>query len=436
MHRPPRLLTNQLLVPLFLLGGCGGSEPATRLAFEAIGSRAPADVVTLGVEDDISPATPGIQVAVSIRTDGPVVLQVGEQTYQAEPDASGTATFSQVSLRPGDNALVAEDDLGNRAAIVARVNSPALLISGDDDHILSCQADDRDPATPGIQTALVILAPNIPASTPVSVWVGDERFDGAVSQSKAIVQVTLPAESGMVDVHAEATLGGATFSDDQSLAVQCAGCELLSVGDIPLARGTAEPLLVGPAHDEDDAPGMQATLVARAEGLPGTQVSLRVNGEDVATTSPSSDGVARFSDVTLPEQATVELTCAVPGASPEASQAQVRYDATPPPPVDDLDCALQGDWITCRWRQPEDPDQVGPLAAWSLRYLPATSLDEADWAEAVPVSGVPAPENDGIPMVAMFPLDPSLQGPLTLALQCQDAAGNVSPLSNRVTLHP
>lgn len=432
----PRHTIPSLLVPLLLLGGCGSPGETSELAFQAIGDQAPTDTVTLGVADDIDPVAPGIQVAVRVRTSSPVVLHVGDQTYQADPDDSGTAIFTAVSLRAGENALVAQDASGARAAAVARVNAPALSISGDDGHILGCGADDRDPSADGVQTVLVVLAPNVPESTPISVWIGQDRFDGAVSQGKAIVPITLPARSGTFTARAEASLGTLSLSDERTLAMQCAGCELSSIGDISLAAAPTEPVLVGPAHDEDAAPGMQASLVARAEGLPGTAVTLRVNGEEVATVSPDGEGRAHFDDVTLPDQATVELVCAVDGARAESSRTQVRFDDTPPPAVEDLVCALHGDWVTCCWTQPEDPDDVGPLSAWSLRYVSAPDMTPADWADAVVVGGVPSPENDNIPMVAMFPLDTSLHGPMTLALQCQDAAGNTSALSNHVTLHP
>jgi hypothetical protein len=418
---------------------CSGASPETGASFEAVNDVPIQDVGALCAADDIDPDAPGVQVALGVRAPAntAVDLRVGGQTYTATADADGRARFSSISLQCGPNHLRAEIAPDRGDSLTLELRAPSLSILGDASRVVSCGADDRDAGRPGIQTAVVVQTANVPDQTPVTLTVNEEDFSAPVQGGEALIDVTLPARSGAVALQAEAQLEGRRWTAAGSLRIQCAGCELTRIGSLSLGAegGAAMPIILGPGDDEAGSAGLQSTIEVMADGLPGTAVTLRVDGQELETVQPEADGTASFPAVALADEANLEVSCTHPDAAPEKSRRQVRVDLVSPPAVDDLRCDRQGAWTTCVWTQPADDESPGGLASWSLRYQGGTALAEADFEQAVSIESLPAPSEDGQVVTTMFPSVPEA-GAVVFALRSRDAAGNASALSNLSVVQP
>ncbi len=418
---------------------CSASTPETGASFEAVNDVPVRDVGALYAADDIDPDTPGVQVSLGVRAPAhtAVALRAGDQTYTATADADGQARFSSISLQCGHNHLRAEIAPDQGDSLTLELRAPNLSILGDASRVVSCATDDRDGALAGIQTAVVVKTANVPDQTPVTLTMSDETFSAPVVDGEALIDVTLPPRSGAIELQAEAQVEGRRWTASGSLRIQCAGCELTRIGRHTLdAEGdAARPIILGPEDDEETSAGLQSTIEVMADGLSGTGVTLRVDGQEVETVQPEADGLVVFPAVALADEATLEVSCTHPDAAPEKRRRQVRVDLVSPPAVDDLQCDRQGAWTTCVWTQPDDDESPGGLASWSLRYQPGTALDEAEFEQAAPIASLPAPSEDGQVVITMFPSAPE-SGAVVFALRSRDAAGNVSALSNLSVVQP
>jgi len=107
-------------------------------------------------------------------------------------------------------------------------------------------------------------------------------------------------------------------------------------------------------------------------------------------------------------------------------------DVTPPGGIADLGItATTGTSIALRWTAPGNDGTTGTAASYDIRY--STSLiTNANWAQATPVTGEPAPAIAGTPQTYTVT---GLLGSVTYyaAMKTTDASGNVSVLSNVVS---
>jgi hypothetical protein len=104
-------------------------------------------------------------------------------------------------------------------------------------------------------------------------------------------------------------------------------------------------------------------------------------------------------------------------------------DTTPPAAIADLHVvSVDTTSAVLAWTAPGDDGTTGTAALYEGR-LALTSLTEANWAAAQPVSGLPAPAAAGTAQgVTVTGLDPSTT--YFVAIKSQDEASNVSPLGN------
>lgn len=107
-------------------------------------------------------------------------------------------------------------------------------------------------------------------------------------------------------------------------------------------------------------------------------------------------------------------------------------DATPPGGIADLFVTgTSGTSVALRWTAPGNDGTTGTAASYDIRYS-TSPITTANWAQATPATGEPAPAIAGT--VQTFTIT-GLQGSLTYyaAMKATDASGNVSVLSNVVS---
>ncbi len=105
-------------------------------------------------------------------------------------------------------------------------------------------------------------------------------------------------------------------------------------------------------------------------------------------------------------------------------------DLTAPAAVNDLSASDIGPTaLTLTWTATGDDGTTGTAAAYDIRYSTGAIVDEASFAAAQPVAGVPVPvPAGGVQTVQVPSLTPDTQ--YYFAIEVTDDAGNVSALSN------
>jgi subtilisin family serine protease/chitodextrinase len=116
--------------------------------------------------------------------------------------------------------------------------------------------------------------------------------------------------------------------------------------------------------------------------------------------------------------------------------AELPFDGVAPDPVVDLAVAEPPGFstISLAWTASGDDGSSGTAYVYDLRYLTGSSpLDETSWASAKRLLGVPRPRPAGA--AESFTVEALSAGTAySFALKVMDEAGNLSPLSNAVTV--
>ena len=337
-----------------LLGGIGIASFPPGCSCDGEGSKdAPAATLTilapqmgdtLGRADDLALDLPGLQVDVLVQTTNmqsgkTLQLTVAGQTQVASAAvrSDGTATFTMVSLPPGDAvSLVVTGPGGSRDEITVRVNLEIPRLS----FLLPLQgvqlraADDVDPAQEGLQFDVVVRGEWLPAGTMVRLDYDPARpylelplgEDGRVTYSA----VTLPPGLA-VTLSASAQSGSDLAIAEVTVSVEQPAPPPVIAFTEPLDGQT---LLAADDLDGDLLNGVQVDVTLQTTNVDNNQeVELYVGGVRYPASAPVVNGTAAFTGVTLPESPPefggLELTATVRNiAGTEASDAITVFVST------------------------------------------------------------------------------------------------------------
>lgn len=112
-------------------------------------------------------------------------------------------------------------------------------------------------------------------------------------------------------------------------------------------------------------------------------------------------------------------------------------DQSPPGAIDDLNGIYAADnSVLLMWSAPTDDSMTHTAAVYDLRYLEdcpgVVALDEGSWSRAIEASGEPRPVAGAIQTYTLTGIRSGV--PYCIAMKSMDASGNMSPLSNIVTV--
>ena len=165
------------------------------------------------------------------------------------------------------------------------------LLTPEDGQVLTA-ADDSDADEPGVQLDVTGKSTGLRAETPIELYIsgdsvgetGDVDDEGNIT----LAGVTLPP--GEHTIYLRTAVGSVQSDDEHAYTLRALVIELPEDGDVIGESDDANPSM----------DGIQVTVRTQSYAIEADgDVSLRVDGEEVATATREADGTAIFEDVTL-----------------------------------------------------------------------------------------------------------------------------------------